>query len=161
MIDRHPHVFGTMDLKTSDDVLNNWEQFKKKEGKKNLLEGIPAFLPALMRAEKMQEKAARVGFDWPVVEGAVEKLKEEVEELSRAESSKELEEEMGDVFFALVNVARLKNIEPEQALQRSNDKFNRRIGFMEERLQAEHKEFQDLTLEQLDQLWEEAKSKGL
>lgn len=161
MIDRHPHVFGDMDLKTSDDVLNNWEGFKKKEGKQHLLEGIPPFLPALMRAEKMQEKAARVGFDWPAVEGALDKFKEEVEELAQAENRPELEEEMGDVFFALVNVARLKDIEPEQALQRCNDKFNRRIRFMEDRLKDRDRQFQDLSLEELDQIWEEAKNKGL
>lgn len=161
MINRHPHVFGNMDLKTSDDVLNNWEQFKKQEGKNRLLEGIPGFLPALMRAEKMQEKAARVGFDWPSVDGALEKFKEEVEELSRAQSVPELEEEMGDVFFALVNVARLKNIEPEQALQASNDKFNRRISFIEDQLKLGGQEFHDLTLKELDAIWDQAKRNGL
>lgn len=161
MVSRHPHVFGDMDLKTSNDVLNNWEQFKKKEGKKHLLEGIPQFLPALMRAEKIQEKAARVGFDWPTVDGALEKFQEEVEELSRAQNAEEAQEEMGDVFFALVNIARLKNIEPEQALQGSNDKFSRRIEYMEDRLKERGKEFRQLTLEELDRIWEEAKQKGL
>lgn len=161
MVDRHPHVFGDMDLKTSNDVLNNWEQFKQKEGKKRLLEGIPAFLPALMRAEKIQEKAARVGFDWPTVDGALEKFQEEVEELSRAQNAEEAQEEMGDVFFALVNIARLKNIEPELALQGSNNKFSRRIEYMEDRLKERGQEFKQLNLEELDQLWEEAKHKGL
>ncbi|HBQ86095.1 MAG TPA: nucleoside triphosphate pyrophosphohydrolase [Syntrophomonas sp.] len=161
MVDRHPHVFGDMDLKTSNDVLNNWEQFKKKEGKKRLLEGIPEFLPALMRAEKIQEKAARVGFDWPTVDGALEKFQEEVEELSQAETGPEIEEEMGDVIFALVNIARLRNIEPEQALQASNHKFSRRIEYMEDRLKEKGHEFKDLSLEELDLIWEEAKQRGL
>jgi tetrapyrrole methylase family protein/MazG family protein len=161
MIQRHPHVFGDMDLKTSNDVLNNWEQFKKKEGKKHLLEGIPSFLPALMRAEKIQEKAARVGFDWPTVDGALEKFQEEVEELSRSSNHAEASEEMGDVLFALVNIARLMNIEPEQALQASNDKFSRRIAFMEKRLKERKQEFRELKLEELDKIWEEAKNKGL
>lgn len=161
MINRHPHVFGHMDLKTSEDVLDNWEGFKKKEGKKRLLEGIPSFLPALMRAEKMQEKAARVGFDWPGVEGAVEKFKEEVDEFIQADNQEQAEEEMGDVFFALVNVARLKNIEPEQALQRCSDKFNRRLNYIEDKLQAMDKDFKDFNLEQLDAIWDEAKQKGL
>lgn len=161
MVDRHPHVFGTMDLKTSDDVMDNWEGFKKKEGKKYLLEGIPIMLPALMRAEKMQEKAARVGFDWPDVDGAVDKFKEEVDELSEASNSDELKEEMGDVFFALVNVARIKNIEPEEALQASNDKFARRFNYIEKQIKDAGKEFNDLTLPEMDKIWDEAKAKGL
>lgn len=161
MVDRHPHVFGTMDLKTSDDVMDNWEGFKKKEGKKYLLEGIPIILPALMRAEKMQEKAARVGFDWPNVDGALDKFKEEVDELGNASNSEEIKEEMGDVFFALVNVARIKDIEPEEALQASNDKFARRFNYIEKKIKSANKEFSDLTLQEMDKIWDEAKGKGL
>lgn len=160
MIDRHPHVFGTMNLKTSNDVLNNWEQFKKKEGKKRLLEGIPVSLPALMRAEKVQEKAARVGFDWPDVNGAVDKFKEEIDELIQAEG-KEIPEEMGDVFFALVNVARIKNIEPEEALQRCNDKFVRCFNYIEDKIQKTGKSFADTDLTEMDNIWNEAKTRGL
>jgi tetrapyrrole methylase family protein/MazG family protein len=161
MIARHPHVFSHMDLKSSDEVMAHWEDFKKKEGKKYLLEGIPAILPALMRAEKMQEKAARVGFDWPGVEGALEKFKEEVEELVVAAKPEEIKEEMGDVFFALVNVARLKNIDPEEALQSCNDKFAARFNYIEKKIRAEGKDFADYGLEELDQIWDEAKTKGL
>lgn len=161
MIDRHPHVFASLDLKTSEDVLDNWENFKKKEGKKHLLEGIPVSLPALLRAVKMQEKAARVGFDWPTVDGALEKFKEEADELSRAGSSTEIKEEMGDLFFALVNVARLKNVEPEEALQDCNDKFTRRFNYIEEQVRLSNRKFADLSLEELDYFWEEAKTKGL
>ncbi len=161
MISRHPHVFGQMDLKSSDDVMKHWEGFKKKEGKKYLLEGIPLELPALMRAEKMQEKAARVGFDWPGVEGALGKLQEEVEELAAATNPEEIKEEMGDVFFALVNVARLKNIDPEEALQLCNDKFAARFNYIERKIKAAGKEFADYGLEELDHIWDEAKAKGL
>jgi tetrapyrrole methylase family protein/MazG family protein len=161
MVDRHPHVFGDMQLKTSEDVLNNWEGFKKKEGKKRLLDGIPQGMPALMRAEKIQEKASRVGFDWPDAEGAIEKFHEEIDELGRACNSAEIIEEMGDVFFALVNVARLKQVEPEQALQRSNDKFIRRFKYIEERVRESGQEFSGYNLQQLDQLYAEAKTKGL
>lgn len=161
MIDRHPHVFADMNLKTSDDVMDNWEDFKKKEGKKSLLEGIPKSLPALLRAVLMQEKAARVGFDWPSVDGALDKLKEEVEEFCQADNSKEMLEEMGDIFFALVNVARLKNIEPEQALQACNDKFARRFNYIEENVKESGRQLKELSLEEMDLLWDEAKTQGL
>ncbi len=161
MIDRHPHVFGSMDLKTADDVLNNWEGFKKKEGKKYLLEGIPSGLPALMRAEKMQEKAARVGFDWPDSAGAILKFKEELDELVAAENQEDKLEEMGDVFFALVNVARLEGIEPEQALQAANDKFKRRFHYIEQKVEAAGAKFEEYELADLDRIWDEAKTKGL
>ncbi|CFX10449.1 NTP pyrophosphohydrolase MazG, bacterial [Syntrophomonas zehnderi OL-4] len=161
MVDRHPHVFGNMDLKTADDVLNKWEGFKKKEGKKYLLEGIPNSLPALMRAEKMQEKAARVGFDWPDAVQAAAKFKEEVDELVAAQSAQEIREEMGDVLFALVNVARLQGIEPEQALQAANDKFERRFHYIEKKIEAAGERMEDYNLAQLDQIWDEAKTKGL
>lgn len=160
MVDRHPHVFGTMNLKTSDDVLNNWEQFKKKEGKKRLLDGIPDSLPALMRAEKVQEKAARVGFDWPDITGAVDKFKEEIDELAQAEGD-QINEEMGDVFFSLVNIARMKKVESEQALQRCNDKFRQRFNYIEEQVKAAGKSFADMNLQEMDKLWNEAKTKGL
>lgn len=161
MVDRHPHVFGSMQLETADDVLDKWEGFKKKEGKKYLLEGIPQGLPALMRAEKMQEKAARVGFDWPNAQGALVKFQEEVEELVRAEEQADKFEETGDLIFALVNIARLEGVEPEQALQSSNNKFARRFHYIEQKLEESGKNFDEMRLEELDLIWEEAKSKGL
>lgn len=161
MIKRHPHVFGDLKLATSNDVLERWEGFKKKEGKKHLLEGIPPMLPALMRAEKMQEKAARVGFDWPSVDGALEKFKEEIDELQEARSAAEVADEMGDVLFALVNVARFKGVDPEAALQSTSNKFARRFRYIEESIQAMGKQFSDLTLEEMDRLWDEAKVRGL
>ncbi|HZK44258.1 MAG TPA: nucleoside triphosphate pyrophosphohydrolase [Syntrophomonadaceae bacterium] len=161
MINRHPHVFGDMDLKTSDDVMEKWEGFKKQEGKKHLLEGIPKFLPALLRSLKMQEKAAQVGFDWPEVDGAIDKFKEEVEEFKAASTEENLKEEIGDMFFALANIARIRNIDPEEALQLSNDKFARRFNYIEEKVKSNSLEFTDYKLEELDNIWDEAKLKGL
>jgi len=161
MIERHPHVFASMDLKSSEDVMRHWEGLKRKEGKKTVLEGIPIILPALMRAEKLQEKAAWVGFDWPSVDGAIDKFKEEIDELNASENEIEQQEEMGDVFFSLVNVARLKNIEPEQALQAANDKFTRRFNYIETEVKAQGRSFSNMDLETMDLLWEEAKAKGL
>lgn len=160
MIDRHPHVFGSLQLESSEAVMENWEDFKKKEGKKHLLEGIPAMLPALMRAEKMQEKAARVGFDWADVGGALEKFKEEADELARAQGEQEVREETGDLLFALVNIARFKGVEPEQALQATNDKFARRFRYIEEQLRLRQRDLKQASLQEMDELWEEAKSLG-
>ncbi len=158
MITRHPHVFGTMQLDTSDDVLDKWEGFKKKEGKRRVLEGIPKHLPALMRAEKMQAKAARVGFDWPVIDGAMDKLVEEVRELARAENQEQVAEEMGDVLFAVVNIARFLGVDPEDALQKTNNKFAYRFGYVEQVLKDKGKRWEEVTLEQMDTIWDEAKS---
>lgn len=161
MVDRHPHVFGSMHLETADDVLDNWEGFKKKEGKKYLLEGIPQGLPALLRAEKMQEKAARVGFDWPDVKGALSKFQEEVEELVQADKQVDKFEETGDLIFALVNIARLEGIEPEQALQAANNKFARRFHYIEQELDGSGRKFEEMSLADLDLIWDEAKARGL
>lgn len=161
MIRRHPHVFGQMDLKTSDQVLQNWDEIKKQEGRKKILEGIPLSLPALMRADKLQSKAARVGFDWSNAAEAFEKALEEAEELVQAKDEEDINEEMGDLFFALVNVARLKNIDPEQALQRCNDKFTRRFEYIENKLMEKGESLQEVKLEEMDKLWDEAKAKGL
>ncbi|MBO8159768.1 nucleoside triphosphate pyrophosphohydrolase [Thermosyntropha sp.] len=161
MIFRHPHVFGEINLETADDVVNVWEGFKKKEGKKYILEGIPTMLPALLRAYKVQEKAARVGFDWPDVEGALEKFKEEIDELKHADDEESLKEEMGDILFALVNIARMKGINPEEALQVTNDKFVRRFNYVEEQVKESGRDFTSFTLEELDYFWEKAKKRGL
>ncbi len=161
MVDRHPHVFGSMHLQTSEDVLDIWEDFKRKEGKTSLLEGIPKGLPALMRAEKIQEKASRVGFDWPSVQGALDKFKEELDELAEAQNDEEIVEEMGDVLFALVNVARFKKVEPEQALQQANDKVTRRFNYIEQKVKESGRTFADLSLAEMDQIWDEAKARGL
>lgn len=161
MIFRHPHVFGEMNLQTADDVMENWEKFKAQEGKKYLLEGIPAIMPALMRAVKMQEKAAQVGFDWPNVDGAIDKLKEEIDEVKEAVNREQLQEEIGDMLFAMVNIARMFNIEPEEALQGSNEKFARRFNYIEEQVKSSGKEFSEYSLAELDMIWDRAKDQGL
>lgn len=161
MIERHPHVFGNMNLESSEDVLNNWEGFKRKEGKKTLLEGIPASLPALMRAEKLQDKAARVGFDWPSTEGAIAKFKEEIDEFLAADDLVSQKEELGDMLFALVNVARMNKIDPEAALQNSNDKFLRRFNYIEANIRTAGGILEETDLPTMDKLWDESKTKGL
>ncbi|NLO22382.1 MAG: nucleoside triphosphate pyrophosphohydrolase [Syntrophomonadaceae bacterium] len=161
MIQRHPHVFATMHLESSEEVMTHWESFKRKEGKKTVLAGIPSMLPALMRAEKIQEKAARVGFDWPTPEGAMDKLKEEIEEFKEASSDQERQEEMGDILFAAVNLARLHQIDPEAALQDSNQKFIRRFNYIEDKTAQAGAKLEQLGLEAMDSLWEEAKTQGL
>jgi tetrapyrrole methylase family protein/MazG family protein len=161
MIQRHPHVFSTMQLESSEEVMNHWESFKRKEGKKTVLSGIPSMLPALMRAEKIQEKAAWVGFDWPSPEGAMDKLKEEIEEFNKASSHQQRQEEMGDILFAAVNLSRLYHIDPEAVLQDSNQKFIRRFNYIEEQLAKKGAKPEQCSLEAMDRLWEEAKTKGL
>ncbi|ADI00911.1 MAG TPA: nucleoside triphosphate pyrophosphohydrolase [Syntrophothermus lipocalidus] len=159
MINRHPHVFGSMNLSTSSEVLDRWEGFKEKEGKKRVLEGIPKSLPALMRAEKLQSKAARVGFDWPDVEGALQKVAEEVRELAEAKEPENVAAEMGDILFAVVNVARFLGVDPEEALQKTNNKFEDRFRYIEDNLVQQGKAWSEVSLEEMDALWEEAKAK--
>lgn len=161
MVDRHPHVFGSMHLKTSEDVLNIWEDLKRKGGKSRLLESIPKGLPALMRAEKIQEKVSRVGFDWPTIKGAMDKFQEELLELDEAQTDEDIVEEMGDVLFALVNVARFRKVEPEQALQQANDKVTRRFNYIEQKVKDSGRTFSEYSLAEMDQLWDEAKALGL
>lgn len=164
MISRHPHVFGKMEINTSDEVMQNWEGFKREEGKKSILEGVPRILPALLRAHKLQEKAQRVGFDWPQITGALEKLQEEIEEYAIASQNHDpdqIEDEMGDILFAAVNIARMSGVEPEQALQRSNDKFTRRFQHIEKRLREEGSVLEEAGLERMDALWDDAKGQGL
>ena len=155
MIQRHPHVFGEQpQLDTGEQVLQIWESMKKKE---HLLDGIPKGLPALLRAHKMQEKAARVGFDWEDVSGAWDKLYEELEELKTASTEERRAEEMGDVFFALVNVARMSGMEAEEILQKANEKFERRFNSVEQQVKASGKDWEDFRLPDLDHFWDEAK----
>lgn len=161
MVARHPHVFGSMQLKTSEDVLDNWDDFKRQEGKKRLLGGIPKGMPALMRAEKIQEKMSRVGYDWPEIDGALDKLQEEARELAEAQTQQEINEEVGDLLFALVNVARFKQTEPEQALQHCNDKVTRRFNYIEQKVSESGRKLADLTLEEMDTIWDEAKVLGM
>ncbi len=167
LVTRHPHVFGDMDAKTADEVLANWERLKAQEKKdRGVLGGVPRSLPALNRAQRIGEKVNRVGFDWADARGSRAKVKEEIEELDRAiESGDEraIEEEMGDVLFALVNLSRHVKVDAEGALRRTIDKFTRRFAHVEKRVRDEHGGWpapggENLALDVLDRYWDEAKA---
>lgn len=164
MIRRHPHVFGDISAADVPTVLRNWEAIKRAEGKErsSCLDGIPDYYPALMKAWKLQQKAAMVGFDWPDVQGPLEKLQEEWEEAQRALQAGDksaLEEEFGDLLFTLVNVARFYRIDAEVALHRANQKFSRRFRQMEQDAEGKDLDLADLSLEEKDVLWESAKER--
>ncbi|MFS0774440.1 nucleoside triphosphate pyrophosphohydrolase [Neobacillus sp. 3P2-tot-E-2] len=167
MIRRHPHVFGDKKAEDSKEVLRNWQEIKKQEKgeiESSLLEGISKSLPNLLRAYEIQKKAAKVGFDWQEITPALEKVKEELEEFENEinqESFVEAKKEFGDILFAFVNVARFLDIHPEEALFETNQKFIRRFQFIEERVKSSGKSIEEHSLEELDQFWDEAKSKGL
>ena len=166
LIFRHPHVFGTAAAETAGQVEQNWEALKLKEkgGNKTVLGGVPASLPALIKANRIQEKARNAGFDWEVREQVWDKVKEELsefqQEVDNMESDK-MEQEFGDLFFSLINAARLYKINPENALERTNQKFIRRFNYVEEQTRRQGRDLRDMTLGEMDALWNEAKSKGL
>jgi MazG family protein len=163
LIYRHPHVFGDVDVEGSPKkVEENWEALKLKEkgGNKRVLEGVPAAMPALVKANRIQEKASGVGFDWEYKEQVWDKVKEEVNELSdeidKVDKDK-IEAEFGDLFFAMVNAARLYGVDPEAALERTNLKFIKRFNFLESKTLMEGKSLHDMSLAKMDEIWEEAK----
>lgn len=162
LIYRHPHIFGDVKADDTKTVLDNWEQLKLKEkgGNKTVLSGVPGGLPALIKAYRIQEKAAHVGFDWEKPEQVWEKVKEEISEFEAealAGNKEKMEQEMGDVFFALVNAARLYDITPENALERTNRKFISRFNYLEQKAKEQGKALRDMTLGEMDAIWEEAK----
>lgn len=163
IVRRHPHVFGEVSVGGVGDVLSNWEKIKtgerKKDGKteKGVLDGIPAALPALTQAQEFQDRAARVGFDWPEVAGVLDKVTEEIEEVRNAVGDAEIIDELGDLFFSLVNLARWKNIDAEAALRGASLKFKRRFKFVEGRANEMKRSMQDMSLDELEDLWKEAK----
>lgn len=165
LIRRHPHVFETADLKDAEAVKQSWESIKQKEtGRKNVLQGVPVQLPGLLRAQRMQEKAGAVGFDWQTWPEAWKKLEEEMQELKevlaeKIASNERKEDEMGDVFFSLVNVARLSGLDAETALRATNNKFTRRFNYIEESLEKQGRRLGEVSLDDLDVLWNEAKEK--
>lgn len=168
LVYRHPHVFGNVQADTSAQVLKNWEALKlvekSQKSETESMQSIPRVLPALMRAEKVQKKAARVGFDWNDAAGTFEKIAEETEELRQAadaDSQERAEEELGDLLFSVVNTARFLQIDPEQALTAATDKFVRRFSFMEQTAKAENRKLSDATPEQLDALWNKAKDEEI
>lgn len=158
LINRHPHIYGDVKVNGEEDVKQNWEQIKLKEGKKSVLSGVPNSLPAMIKAQRMQEKTAQVGFEWDHKDQVWEKVMEEIGELREALdgsfSAEKREEELGDVFFSLINFARFENIDSETALERINQKFKRRFEFIEKNAP---KSLTDMSLEEMDALWNQAK----
>jgi tetrapyrrole methylase family protein/MazG family protein len=169
IVRRHPHVFGDLELSTVDGVLQNWEKLKEKERKesgqdkkeKGLLDGVSLSLPALTQAKEYQDRAARVGFDWPGIDGVLDKITEEIEEIKLAETDFELASEIGDLYFVLVNLARWKNIDAESALRGTNLKFKKRFAHVEQGARKQGRNLSDMTLEEMDVLWNEAKKLGI
>jgi len=166
LIYRHPHVYGDSVAESSGDVVKSWEQLKLKEkdGNKTLLSGVPASLPSLIKAYRIQDKARNVGFDWEKKEDVWNKVKEEIDEY-QAEIDKMDQEkatnEFGDLLFSLINAARLYHINPDNALERTNQKFIRRFNYVEQQTLKQERSLKDMTLEDMDSLWNEAKKQGL
>lgn len=165
LIRRHPHVFGEQVIKTSAEQIANWEAIKKeekREERKSAIAGVPPHLPALLKAQKITEKAARVGFDWPTVDGVFAKVMEELkefEEMMLIGDQERMEAELGDLLFAIVNLGRFLNLNPEEALRKTITRFARRFEHVEEGLLNQGKTMKESTLEEMDLLWEEAKRK--
>lgn len=161
LIRRHPHVFGDEEAENEEQVAQNWESIKLAEGKESILEGIPKHLPALIRAQRMQEKAANVGFDWPESSQVIDKLEEELHEfkevLEEGDHQKS-HDEFGDLLFSLVNLGRFYNLNAEDSLRSTNRKFISRFQYIEEQLQQEEKDISEVSLEEMDKHWNRAKS---
>jgi MazG family protein len=171
LIRRHPHVFGEVKVSGSAEVKKNWEEIKLEEGRNSVLDGVPEMLPSLQRAHRLQEKAAKVGFDWEKKEDVWKKVIEEIEEMHEIEKIKnqqliskkdqelynQLENEIGDVFFALVNYSRFLDVNPENALRRTNSKFITRFSYVEEKIKSLGKKLSESNLKEMDLYWEESK----
>jgi MazG family protein len=159
LIERHPHVFGEVSVRDAQDVKNNWEQIKvKSEKRKSILEGVPRNLSALLRAQRLQDKASHTGFDWENSRQVIEKIREEIEELQQTASPEETEEELGDLLFSLVNLSRFYKINAEDALRKTIHKFISRFQYIERKIAQQGLDINKVTLEEMDRLWEEAKS---
>ncbi|MFN5359151.1 MAG: nucleoside triphosphate pyrophosphohydrolase, partial [Bacteroidota bacterium] len=160
LISRHPHVYGDVQVKDEDDVKKNWEQLKMREGKKSVLGGVPVSLPALVKAIRIQEKAKQVGFEWENRADVWKKVEEETAEFQEAiaqESPAAIEEEYGDLLFSLVNYARFLQVDPEGALERTNQKFIRRFQLMEAAAAADGRSLHNMSLQEMDELWNKSK----
>jgi XTP/dITP diphosphohydrolase len=162
LIYRHPHVFGTTHVNTASDVVKNWEQIKmsEKQGNKTVLAGVPKSLSALIKANRIQEKVRAVGFDWEVREQVWDKVEEELAELKgeiEGGDQEKIEAEFGDLIFSVVNAARLFNVDPETALERTNKKFIKRFGYLESKTIKQGRSLKTMTLDEMNEIWEEAK----
>jgi XTP/dITP diphosphohydrolase len=161
LIHRHPHIYGNVKANDSDTVKQNWEQIKlaeKGQERKSVLQGLPKSMPALVKAYRMQEKVASVGFDWDTAAEAFAKVKEELHEFETAPNPTEKEKEFGDLLFALVNYARKSGINPDDALERTNLKFQNRFQFIEEEANQQQRQLKDMSLAEMDAIWEKSKS---
>ena len=161
LINRHPHIYGDVKVENEEEVKQNWEKLKLKEGKKSVLEGVPNGLPAMVKAQRIQDKVAGVGFDWEKPEQVLDKVKEEIEEFefeTKANDQSKMEAEFGDIFFALINYARHHNINPERALELTNKKFINRFKYLESQTQKQKLSLQDISLDEMNRYWEEAKN---
>ncbi len=160
LVRRHPNVFGDVKINTAEEQSINWEKLKKQEGKESILDGVPKALSALLRAQRLQQKASTAGFDWPVEEPVWQKVLEEIEELKNAhqkESKERVEEEFGDLLFSLVNISRFLKINPEDALRKTSEKFIKRFKGIEREFKLKGEEISEATLEELDAVWEKQK----
>jgi len=161
LISRHPHIYSDTIVANEEEVKQNWEQLKLKEGKKSVLEGVPKSLPAVVKANRIQDKVAGVGFDWEEPQQVFEKLKEELEELQHEiseDNASKIEAEFGDVLFSMINYARFLKVDPESALERTNKKFIKRFQYLESKAKEIGKSLQDMTLAEMDVYWNEAKN---
>jgi XTP/dITP diphosphohydrolase len=157
LISRHPHIYGDVEVKDESEVLSNWEKLKLKEGKKSVLEGVPRSLPAMVKAQRIQDKARGVGFDWDNADQVWEKVQEELSEFKEAKTKEEQEEEFGDLLFSLINYARFKGIHPEDALEKTNKKFIYRFQYLETESAKDGKKMGEMTLSEMDEYWNRAK----
>jgi len=157
LISRHPHIYGDVVVKDEAEVLSNWEKLKLKEGKKSVLEGVPRSLPAMVKAQRIQDKAKGVGFDWDNADQVWEKVLEELNEFKEAKTKEDQEEEFGDLLFSLINYARFKGIHPEDALEKTNKKFIYRFQYLETESAKDGKQMGEMTLNEMDEYWNRAK----
>lgn len=157
LISRHPHIYGDTVVKDEAEVLSNWEKLKLKEGKKSVLEGVPRSLPAMVKAQRIQDKAKGVGFDWENSDQVWEKVLEELNEFKEAKTKEDQEEEFGDLLFSLINYARFKGIHPEDALEKTNKKFIYRFQYLETESAKDGKQMGEMTLIEMDEYWNRAK----
>jgi XTP/dITP diphosphohydrolase len=162
LVFRHPHVFGDRIVKGAEEVLENWEELKMKEGNRSVLSGVPVSLPAMIKAHRIQDKVRAVGFDWDQREQVWDKVSEEIQEvkheLNNGQELEKMEDEIGDLLFSVINAARLYNVEPETALERTNRKFIHRFKYLESKAMEMNRSLKEMSLEEMEAIWQEAKS---
>jgi len=162
LVFRHPHVFGERKVKDAEEVLENWEELKMKEGNRSVLAGVPVSLPAMIKAHRIQDKVRAIGFDWDQREQVWDKVNEEIREveheLNNGQEHEKMEEEIGDLLFSVINAARLYNVEPETALERTNRKFIKRFKYLEAKALEMNRTLKEMSLEEMETIWQEAKS---